>query len=104
MVFNNLFRKNVLSFSTVSQGTSLWSANRKDECGELYIRSVQESLRKLPAGPRRDALSDALSAATARGVQKFKAALSLRKAIDTFNTSCAEVRRCCRSFKILLMK
>ena len=52
---------------------------------------MQEAVKKLSPSNMRDALSEAVGAATARGMPRSKAAVSLRKAVDKFNVDATEV-------------
>ncbi|CAM9723456.1 unnamed protein product, partial [Discosporangium mesarthrocarpum] len=67
--------------SAIKEGTSLWRNGKRAECRDLYAKVGETVAGQLPAGSVQDDLRVALRAS--RGLPPAKAAVALRKALDT---------------------
>ena len=66
----------------IHQGTNLWKNGKKDECGDLYLKTCSDLSAKVRSKELKSPLDQAISAVN--NVPKSKAAVSLRKALDKF--------------------
>jgi len=66
--------------AAISQGVSLWKANKKTDCFLLYKTTAEKIYKALPAGPTKDKLKEAIDTAVKQPAAT--GAVSLRKALD----------------------
>ena len=74
----------------VLDGTNLWKAGKKDECGDLYMHTCQEVASKVKSSELRDPLLKCIS--DNESAPKSKAAVALRKGLDKFLEDKAKVK------------
>jgi hypothetical protein len=68
--------------TAMKEGTSLWKAGKRSECGELYLDTVKQLADGVYEPGLKKQLQDSYSAAASG--DKAKAAVALRKALDSF--------------------
>ena len=74
----------------VIEGTSLWKANSRVECFQLYLKTANKAISRLPDDAQRHAIEAA--ARTSQNQAPARGAVTLRKAFDAFLAAATEVQ------------